>query len=177
MGARGCSASGGTIVSVVSRLSDKPGNALLRLEAPAQRQGAGCRNFSRLPARGELFLLTSFFIEPKEHGSTESVRVRLERTWLARPLTLCRDRVLLRYGPSATKQLPSLQGLTFVLALLCKSEKVSSSFGHLPLSALRQVVPRFTMASGRLLRIPRTLGESHLAVVGCCDTRVYLPLI
>ena len=29
----------------------------IRLEAPAQRQGAGCRNFSRLPARGGAFSL------------------------------------------------------------------------------------------------------------------------
>ena len=33
----------------------------MRLEAPAQRQGAGCRNSSRLPARGEVFSLDILF--------------------------------------------------------------------------------------------------------------------
>ena len=33
----------------------------IRLEAPAQRQGAGCRNFSRLPARGGAFSLDILF--------------------------------------------------------------------------------------------------------------------
>ena len=33
----------------------------IRLEAPAQRQGAGCRDFSRLPARGEAFSLDILF--------------------------------------------------------------------------------------------------------------------
>jgi hypothetical protein len=40
-------------------------HALLRLEAPAQRQGAGCRNFSRLPARGRAFSLDILFYRTK----------------------------------------------------------------------------------------------------------------
>ena len=40
----------------------QPDHARLRLQAPAQRLGgAGCRNFSRLPARGGAFSLDILF--------------------------------------------------------------------------------------------------------------------
>src|ERR1700722_8826035 len=37
-------------------------------------RGAGCRNSSRLQLAGELFLLTSFFIEPDVRSLQESLR-------------------------------------------------------------------------------------------------------
>src|ERR1019366_3028287 len=44
----------------------KPRTRLLRLEAPAQRQGGlDAETFRGFRLAGELFLLTSFFIEPK----------------------------------------------------------------------------------------------------------------
>ena len=48
----------------------------MRLEAPAQRQGAGCRNSSRLPARGEVFSLDILFYRTKRArlaGDSESL--------------------------------------------------------------------------------------------------------
>jgi hypothetical protein len=42
-------------------------------------RGAGCRTFRGFQLAGELFLLTSFFIEPNVHRSTERVRSSLER--------------------------------------------------------------------------------------------------
>ena len=47
------------------------------LEEPAQRQGAGCRKFRGAQLAGEIFLLTSLFIEPKAHLSSEILRVFL----------------------------------------------------------------------------------------------------
>ena len=38
----------------------------IRLEVPAQWQGAGCRNFSRLPARGEAFSLDILFYRTRD---------------------------------------------------------------------------------------------------------------
>ena len=53
----------------------------IRLEAPAQRQGAGCRNFSRLPARGGAFSLDIlFFIEPELRPSRERMRKLANRS-------------------------------------------------------------------------------------------------
>jgi hypothetical protein len=44
----------------------------IRLEAPAQRQGAGCRNFSRLPARGGAFSLDILFYRTRRPGEFRS---------------------------------------------------------------------------------------------------------
>ena len=46
----------------------------IRLEAPAQRHGAGCRNFLRLPARTGAFSLDILFYrtkKPREFRSQE----------------------------------------------------------------------------------------------------------
>ena len=56
--------------------------ALLSLEEPAQRQGAGCRNFSRLPARGGAFSLDIFFyrtVRAPVSGDTEKRRLKGRR--------------------------------------------------------------------------------------------------
>src|ERR1700686_5513588 len=51
----------------------------IRLEAPAQRQGAGCRNFSRLPARGGAFSLDILFYRTRRSGEFHpQMRERIE---------------------------------------------------------------------------------------------------
>ena len=55
----------------ISPFTGETTHALLRLEAPAQRQG-GWMSKRGFQLAGELFLLTSFFIEPEVYGSAKS---------------------------------------------------------------------------------------------------------
>ena len=83
----------------------------IRLEAPAQRQGAGCRDFSRLPARGEAFSLDILFYRTgrllarilSEEGDVSRLRDSLGASGLHKSNIYWRKRAILPRGGLSPK--------------------------------------------------------------------------